>query len=164
MSAMADDALKEAATTTDEPNAREKRPGVRLSPSGFVYLLEHIDGDIKAMDERVNARMDRLDDDIKAVAADLKSLDIKLTNKIDSGNIDLDTKIQNLDAKLTGQIGTLDSRLTGQIGMRSLEPTKGGYATILTGSNLQWGNQSPTEAKTQLNWPPQAIPFSGAMF
>ena len=28
---------------------------------------------------------------------------------------------------------------------------KGGYATVLTGSKLQWGNQSPSEAKTQLN-------------
>jgi len=28
---------------------------------------------------------------------------------------------------------------------------KSGYATILTGSKLQWGLQSPSEAKTQLN-------------
>ncbi len=34
---------------------------------------------------------------------------------------------------------------------RSLEPTKSGYATVLTGSKLQWGKKSPPEAKTQLN-------------
>jgi hypothetical protein len=33
-----------------------------------------------------------------------------------------------------------------QLGRRD----KSGYATILTGSKLQWGLQSPSEAKTQL--------------
>jgi chromosome segregation ATPase len=127
-SAMAEDALKEtAASIVDEAVKEatatgEKHPGIRLASGELVYLLQHIDGDIKAvaadlraLDGRVNARIDRLDDKIEStnntLTAKIESVYNALNTKIESVYNALDTKIQNLDTKLDSRIDRLDDKV-----------------------------------------------------
>ncbi len=93
MIAVPEDATKETAATSEPPGGRRGR--LRLASQEFFFLLQRIDrldekltGEVKALDERVNARIDRLDEklsgEIKTLDGKLNTLNEKISNKFNN--------------------------------------------------------------------------------
>ena len=98
VSAMADEALRETAATTDDSN--EKDNTVHLTPSGTVFLLGQISDNLRSLDSRLTG-------DIRLIDAKIDKLNTKLDDKIDK----LDTKFDDLDTKLSVRMDKLDGKL-----------------------------------------------------
>jgi predicted RNase H-like nuclease (RuvC/YqgF family) len=105
LSAMADEALRETAATTDDPN--EKDNTVHLTPAGTVFLLGQISDNLRSLDTRLTG-------DIRSLDAKIDKLNTKLDDKIDKldDRIDkLDDRIDKLEQKLDGKIDKLDGKI-----------------------------------------------------
>ena len=98
LSAMADEALRETAATTDDPN--EKDNTVHLTPAGTVFLLGQISDNLRSLDTRLTG-------DIRSLDAKIDKLNTKLDDKIDK----LDDRIDKLEQKLDGKIDKLDGKI-----------------------------------------------------
>lgn len=97
---MPEDATKETAATSEPPGGSRWR--LRLASQEFFFLLQRIDrldekltgevktiaGELKAVEERVNARIDRLDEklsgEIKTLDGKLNTLNEKISNKFNN--------------------------------------------------------------------------------
>ena len=102
---MADEALRETAATTDDPN--EKDNTVHLTPAGTVFLLGQISDNLRSLDTRLTG-------DIRSLDAKIDKLNTKLDDKIDKldDRIDkLDDRIDKLEQKLDGKIDKLDGKI-----------------------------------------------------
>jgi chromosome segregation ATPase len=102
LSAMADEALRETAATTDDPN--EKDNTVHLTPAGTVFLLGQISDNLRSLDTRLTG-------DIRSLDAKIDKLNTKLDDKIDK----LDDRIDKLEQKLDDRIDKLEQKLDGKI-------------------------------------------------
>jgi chromosome segregation ATPase len=102
VSALADEALRETAATTDDSN--EKDNTVHLTPSGTVFLLGQISDNLRSLDTRLTG-------DIRSLDAKIDKLNTKLDDKVDK----LDDRIDKLEQKLDDRIDKLEQRLDVKI-------------------------------------------------
>ncbi|HHW41306.1 MAG TPA: hypothetical protein GXX19_09190 [Syntrophomonadaceae bacterium] len=116
---MPEDVTRETAATSEPPGGSRGR--LRLASQEFFFLLQRIDrldekltgeiktnaGELKALEERVNARIDRLDEklsgEIKAQGERIDRLDEKLSGEIKT----LDGKITSLNEKISNKFNNL---------------------------------------------------------
>jgi chromosome segregation ATPase len=96
------------------------------TPITITYTLEEVLGQINTKLDKIDQRIEHMQDDItelkigqvrleNEVKGEIKALDAKLTGEIQAIDLKLSGQIESLDSKLTGQIQSLDSKLTGQI-------------------------------------------------
>ena len=98
------------------------------TPITITITLEEILGQINTKLDKIDQRIEHMQDDItelkigqvrleNEVKGEIKALDAKLTGEIQAIDLKLTGQIQSLDSKLTGEIKTLDATVGG-IGKR----------------------------------------------
>jgi hypothetical protein len=74
-----------------------------------------LEGKVDEGFKQVDARFGRVETDVRELRGEVRTLDEKLTGKLDAQGKEVPGELKKLDEKLTGKIEALDEKLTGKI-------------------------------------------------